>query len=87
MIAAGCASGAFQHASPAEAAAAIIATIQGYFVLAAVSRELVPRGSAHRLLGAATYRHRPFASTLGTLLRIPTIVISRSDHRDHEQGS
>lgn len=48
MISAGCDSGAFHHANPAEAAAAIVAAIQGYFVLAAVSRDLVPRGSALR---------------------------------------
>ncbi|MEZ4224723.1 MAG: TetR/AcrR family transcriptional regulator [Polyangiaceae bacterium] len=48
IIATGCESGVFEHSSPAEAAAAIVAAIQGYFVLAAVSRDLVPRGSALR---------------------------------------
>lgn len=47
-IEAGCESGAFGHVVSLDAAAAIVAAIQGYFVLAAVSRDLVPRGSALR---------------------------------------
>lgn len=35
-------------AEPEEAAAAIMATIQGYFVVAATARSLIPRGSAGR---------------------------------------
>jgi len=42
----GVASGHFGCADPEAAAAAILATIQGYFVLGATARELVPRGSA-----------------------------------------
>lgn len=48
IIEAGRDSDAFADVSPAEASAAIVAAIQGYFVLAAVARELVPRGSALR---------------------------------------
>ena len=44
----GAVSGCFRCAEPEVAAAAIIATIQGYFVLGATARELVPRGSAAR---------------------------------------
>lgn len=38
----------FDVDSPIEIAAAIVATIHGYFTLAAVSRELIPAGSAAR---------------------------------------
>ena len=48
IIQRGFGSGAFQDMDPAEAASAIVAAINGYFVLAAVARELVPRGSASR---------------------------------------
>jgi TetR/AcrR family transcriptional repressor of bet genes len=48
IIDAGCGSGSFARANASEAAAAIVATIQGYFVLAAVSPALIPRGSAYR---------------------------------------
>ena len=44
----GAASGKFRCAEPEVAAAAIVAAIQGYFVLGATARELVPRGSAAR---------------------------------------
>jgi TetR/AcrR family transcriptional repressor of bet genes len=44
----GVASGQFRCMEPAVAAAAIVAVIQGYFVLGATARELVPRGSAAR---------------------------------------
>jgi len=39
-------SGQFRCPEPAAAASALVAVIQGYFVLAATSRELIPRGSA-----------------------------------------
>jgi TetR/AcrR family transcriptional regulator, transcriptional repressor of bet genes len=48
----GAASGRFRCAQPEEAAAAILAAIQGYFVLGATARELVPRGSAARATAA-----------------------------------
>jgi TetR/AcrR family transcriptional repressor of bet genes len=48
----GVASGHFRCADPGAAAAAILATIQGYFVLGATARELVPRGSAARATAA-----------------------------------
>lgn len=38
----------FACAEPDVAAAAIVAAIQGYFVLAATAREIIPRGSAAR---------------------------------------
>lgn len=38
--------GVFGCANAAAAAAALVATIQGYFVVAAVARSLIPRGSA-----------------------------------------
>ena len=38
--------GQFQTASPSAAASALMATIQGYFVLAATARDQIPRGSA-----------------------------------------
>jgi TetR/AcrR family transcriptional repressor of bet genes len=40
--------GAFACREPDVAAAAILATIQGYFVLAATARPLIPEGSASR---------------------------------------
>jgi TetR/AcrR family transcriptional repressor of bet genes len=46
------ANGRFRCADPDAAAAAILATIQGYFVLGATARELVPRGSAARAAAA-----------------------------------
>ena len=48
IVAAGCASGDFSNVTPKEAAIAIVACIQGYFVLAAAARDIVPRGSALR---------------------------------------
>jgi TetR/AcrR family transcriptional regulator, transcriptional repressor of bet genes len=48
LIASGREAGEFAEPNAEEAAAAIVAAIQGYFVLAAVSRDLVPRGSALR---------------------------------------
>jgi TetR/AcrR family transcriptional repressor of bet genes len=39
-------SGQFRCADPQVAAAAIVAAIQGYFVLGATARELIPRGTA-----------------------------------------
>jgi len=44
--------GAFRCDDPAAASAALLATIQGYFLLAATARELIPRGSA-----AASAKH------------------------------
>jgi TetR/AcrR family transcriptional repressor of bet genes len=44
--------GRFRCADPEVAAAAIVAAIQGYFVLGATARELVPRGSAARATAA-----------------------------------
>ena len=38
----------FSCAEPEVAAAAIVATIQGYYVLAATAREIIPHGSAAR---------------------------------------
>jgi TetR/AcrR family transcriptional repressor of bet genes len=38
--------GSFRCAHADAAAAALVATIQGYFVLAATARESIPRGSA-----------------------------------------
>src|SRR5215471_5424113 len=38
----------FKCEAPAEAAGALVATIQGYFVLAATARDVIPRGSAAR---------------------------------------
>ncbi|MCB9520286.1 MAG: TetR/AcrR family transcriptional regulator [Myxococcales bacterium] len=46
IIAAGCDSWVFRHPDPPAAAAAIVAAIQGYFVLAAVSPTVIPRGTA-----------------------------------------
>jgi TetR/AcrR family transcriptional repressor of bet genes len=46
IIARGVDAGAFSCPSPAVAASALMATIQGYFVLAAAAREVIPRGSA-----------------------------------------
>jgi TetR/AcrR family transcriptional repressor of bet genes len=48
IIVRGVNTGAFRSAEPEEAAAALLATIQGYFVVAATAGELVPRGSAAR---------------------------------------
>ena len=48
IITAGLDQGTFHCRSAAEAACAIVATIQGYFVLAATARRLVPPGSAAR---------------------------------------
>lgn len=42
----GVASGAFACAEPTAAASALLATMQGYFVLAATARPLIPKGSA-----------------------------------------
>jgi len=39
---------AFRCEAPDAAAAALVATIQGYFVLAATARDVIPRGSAAR---------------------------------------
>lgn len=36
----------FKCAEPKRAAAAIVSTIQGYFVIAATAREIIPKGSA-----------------------------------------
>src|SRR5690606_1143457 len=66
MIAEGESRGELGCRDAREAATAIVAAIQGYFVLAATARELVPAGSAARsvhgmatgLLGAAE-RRRP----------------------------
>jgi len=46
VIRQGVAQGLFEGPSPDAAASALVATIQGYFVLAATSREVIPRGSA-----------------------------------------
>jgi TetR/AcrR family transcriptional repressor of bet genes len=59
IIRAGVASGAFACNAPPAAASALLATLQGYFVLAATARPLIPKGSAaamtkrmaHGLLG------------------------------------
>jgi len=48
IIEAGNAQGAFRCEDPGAAAGAILATIQGYFVLAATAREQIPKGSAAR---------------------------------------
>ena len=48
ILARGIASGRFRSGEPEAAAAAIVAAIQGYFVLGGTARELVPRGSAAR---------------------------------------
>ena len=45
-IEAGVATGEFHCADVAAVASALVATIQGYFVLAATARSLIPRGSA-----------------------------------------
>jgi TetR/AcrR family transcriptional repressor of bet genes len=44
--------GAFSCDDPEAASAAIVATIQGYYVIGATAREVVPRGSAASALGA-----------------------------------
>lgn len=46
IIARGIATRAFRSDDPHAAAAALVATIQGYFVVAATARSLVPRGTA-----------------------------------------
>ncbi len=46
IVAAGRANSAFTAGEPPVVAAALIAAIQGYFVLAAVDRTAIPRGSA-----------------------------------------
>jgi TetR/AcrR family transcriptional repressor of bet genes len=46
VLARGAAAGVFACADPPAAAAALVALVQGYFVLAATSPTLVPRGSA-----------------------------------------
>ena len=46
LIEAGVDDGAFVCLRVDAAAAALLATIQGYFVLAATRREIIPRGSA-----------------------------------------
>lgn len=46
IIAEGIANGAFRCDEPATAAAAIVAAIQGYYVLAAAARQTIPPGSA-----------------------------------------
>ena len=48
LIKMGTSAGTFECEDPAGAAAAIIAAIQGYFVLAATARDVIPRGSAAR---------------------------------------
>lgn len=48
LIRRGVSAGKFHTRSPKEASSAILATIQGYFVLAATARDLIPRGSAAR---------------------------------------
>jgi len=48
LIESGIRVGAFEETDSAEAASAIVASIQGFFVLAAVARDLLPRGSAAR---------------------------------------
>jgi TetR/AcrR family transcriptional repressor of bet genes len=52
VIAQGVRQGGFSCEEPAAAAGALLATIQGYFVLAATARSLIPKGSA----AAATRR-------------------------------
>ncbi len=62
IIESGVASGAFSCHAPPGAASALLATMQGYFVLAATARSLIPKGSAaammklmaHGLLGGAS---------------------------------
>jgi TetR/AcrR family transcriptional repressor of bet genes len=46
IIAQGIADRSFDAPDPASAAAALLSTIQGYFVLAAVARDVIPSGSA-----------------------------------------
>jgi len=46
VIRRGATGGAFTCEEPAAAASALLATIQGYFVLAATARSLIPKGSA-----------------------------------------
>jgi TetR/AcrR family transcriptional repressor of bet genes len=57
--------GEFSCDNPAAAGAAIAATIQGYFVMAAAARELIPRGSAaasmRAMLGGLVHAVRPKA--------------------------
>ena len=48
IIAAGLAEGSFRTSEPEAAAAALLATIEGYFVVAATARDLIPRASAAR---------------------------------------
>jgi TetR/AcrR family transcriptional repressor of bet genes len=48
IVARGVAAGAFRCADPEAAAAALLAAVQGYFVLAATARALIPRASAAR---------------------------------------
>jgi TetR/AcrR family transcriptional repressor of bet genes len=48
----GAAIGVFSSDDPDAAAAAIVATIQGYFVMGATAREVIPRGSAAGALAA-----------------------------------
>lgn len=46
IIDAGCAAGDFQTEDPASAVSAVLALIQGYFMVAATARGMIPRGSA-----------------------------------------
>jgi TetR/AcrR family transcriptional repressor of bet genes len=48
IIRRGVAAGVFQCASPEAAASAVVAAMQGYFVLAATARSAIPKGSAAR---------------------------------------
>ena len=48
ILRAGIAAGELHAEDPVAAAAAIVASIQGYFVLAATARSCIPRGSAAR---------------------------------------
>jgi TetR/AcrR family transcriptional regulator, transcriptional repressor of bet genes len=48
QVALGIDSGEFRDVVPNQIAAAIVATVQGYFVLAGTARDLIPKGSAAR---------------------------------------
>jgi TetR/AcrR family transcriptional repressor of bet genes len=52
IIAAGLAAGLFRTAGPEEAAAALLAAVQGYFLLAATARALIPPASAAQAVRA-----------------------------------
>lgn len=62
ILRAGVDRGCFVCADPAAAAACVLATIQGYYLLGATARELVPRGTAAattRAVAAALTTERP----------------------------